>query len=189
VAAGSVVGLRTPCVVDEIIAAYSGVRQGWLAVERVSVHEAAARLGVSEVTIRRRLRKGDLTAEKEVTPQGYQWRILLPVTLEPPQKPDDAAPAAPMGGGDASVAVALRETIGVLERELAQRNTEIERLLTILSREQEIARAAQLQLPARTGEEDPSRTPPPDRGSVSDQASDHPQRGWWSRVVRRVIGD
>jgi excisionase family DNA binding protein len=43
----------------------------------LSVHEAAERLGVSEATIRRRIRRGDLRAIKHTLPSGYEWRVLL----------------------------------------------------------------------------------------------------------------
>lgn len=46
--------------------------------ERLSMKQAAERLGVSVDTIRRRLKKGELVGEKEPTPQGYEWRIILP---------------------------------------------------------------------------------------------------------------
>ncbi len=50
----------------------------------LSVHEAAERLGVSEATIRRRIRSGEVQAVKRAIPTGYEWRIVitdqLPVT-------------------------------------------------------------------------------------------------------------
>jgi chromosome segregation ATPase len=47
-------------------------------VELVSIGQAVTRLGISEVTIRRRLRKGELKGQKRQTPQGYVWLIELP---------------------------------------------------------------------------------------------------------------
>jgi hypothetical protein len=47
-------------------------------VELVSISQAVTRLGVSEVTIRRRLRKGELKGQKLQTPQGYVWMVELP---------------------------------------------------------------------------------------------------------------
>jgi len=46
-------------------------------VEKVSVGEAARRLGVSTDTIRRRISKGELTAHQEPTPQGYRWEVEI----------------------------------------------------------------------------------------------------------------
>ncbi len=48
----------------------------------LSVHEAAERLGVSEATIRRRIRSGEVQAVKRTIPTGYEWRIVI--TDQPP---------------------------------------------------------------------------------------------------------
>lgn|GEM_PF-1897898 len=45
--------------------------------DRVSIKEAAERLGVSQDTIRRRLKHGELVGEREKTPQGFVWRVEL----------------------------------------------------------------------------------------------------------------
>jgi len=46
-------------------------------VEKISIGEAARRLGVSTDTIRRRIGKGELTAHQEPTPQGFRWEVEL----------------------------------------------------------------------------------------------------------------
>ncbi len=43
----------------------------------LSVHEAADRLGISEATVRRRIRKGELRAVKRPIPTGYEWRVII----------------------------------------------------------------------------------------------------------------
>jgi len=52
-------------------------------VEKVSVGEAARRLGVSTDTIRRRISKGELTAHQEPTPQGFRWKVELTLKDQP----------------------------------------------------------------------------------------------------------
>jgi len=47
-------------------------------VETVSIGEAAARLGVSTDTIRRRIGRGTLTAHRDPTAQGFRWQVELP---------------------------------------------------------------------------------------------------------------
>ena len=153
-------------------------------MERLTIPEAAQRLGVSEVTVRRRIKKGELDAEKEKTAQGFEYRVLLPITLELPPHPehDVDPPTVVVDGG--REAAALRGTIAVLERELEGRNREVEHLLQLLSREQEIARAAQLALPATT-------EPPPTQRSTNDQSVPRqraPSQGWWSRLLDRLGG-
>ena len=49
---------------------------------RLSIKEAADRLHVSEITVRRRIKNGDLAGEHEETPQGYRWVVLLPDGIE-----------------------------------------------------------------------------------------------------------
>jgi len=51
-------------------------------VVRLSIKEAADRLHVSEITVRRRIKNGDLAGEHEETPQGYRWVVLLPDGIE-----------------------------------------------------------------------------------------------------------
>ncbi len=44
----------------------------------VPITEAAQRLGVSVDTIRRRIRAGEMLAQRELRPQGYRWLVKLP---------------------------------------------------------------------------------------------------------------
>jgi excisionase family DNA binding protein len=47
-------------------------------MELVTVPEAARRLGVTEDTVKRRLRKGELQGERKERSQGYTWMVELP---------------------------------------------------------------------------------------------------------------
>lgn len=58
--------------------------------QRLTIKDAAAHLGVSENTIRRRLKSGKLQGEQEQTDQGYRWLILIDVEEEDPE-PDSGA--------------------------------------------------------------------------------------------------
>ncbi|MDP6453867.1 MAG: hypothetical protein QF898_11200 [SAR202 cluster bacterium] len=44
---------------------------------RLSIHEASQKLGVTEHTIRRRLRKGELQGEQVPRPQGFTWVVVV----------------------------------------------------------------------------------------------------------------
>jgi len=46
-------------------------------MEMVSIREAATRLGISEDSVRRHLRNGELSGEQEKTPQGFRWRVQV----------------------------------------------------------------------------------------------------------------
>ena len=44
---------------------------------QVPIKEAAQALGVSEITVRRRIKANELLAIKHATPQGYRWLVVL----------------------------------------------------------------------------------------------------------------
>ncbi len=83
-------------------------------VEKLSVGEAATRLGISPDTVRRRIRKGELTAHKELTPP-YRWEIELE-NDQPPKGHDSA----------------LTDLLATLQTELAARRLEIQQLHVLL---------------------------------------------------------
>ena len=66
--------------------------------------EAATRLGVSEHTVRRRVKRGELAGIQVSTPQGFVWRVRLP---EAATSPD----------GVANGQVAFRDALQVIERQ------------------------------------------------------------------------
>ncbi len=146
--------------------------------EQLTIQEAAARLGVSVVTVRRRLKAGHLNGMKVETPQGYEWRVCLEAPSEDPPPTEPSSPSAQSSGE----IMALRGTIEVLERELAGRNQEVERLTSLLSREQEIVRAMQLALPATSTQPTAQEQSMTTRRVVDDQVTD----GWWSRMINRL---
>ena len=84
----------------------------------VTVRDAAALLGVSEDTVRRRMKAGALPARQDPTRSGFRWLVELPdpAPASPPQTdvPDSTpAPARPSEGELA----ALRELVDALQRE------------------------------------------------------------------------
>ena len=66
----------------------------------VGIPEAAALLGVSEDTVRRRLKRGELQGEKVSRPQGFTWVVDLDDAEEAVEQhldePMQAAPQAPV---------------------------------------------------------------------------------------------
>ena len=149
-------------------------------MERLTIADAAERLGVSPITVRRRLKKGELQGEQEPTPQGYEWRVLLPFTIEPPPSANDTPPVPPPGDQAETVQV-LRDTIVLLRDELETRSREIERLHVLLSQQASALSA----LPARVADAQAVITQTATRGV----ADDHPARGWLARLLRRLRGE
>jgi hypothetical protein len=46
--------------------------------ERLTIKEAAERLGISADTVRRRLKRGELAGEQHPTAQGFTWLVAMP---------------------------------------------------------------------------------------------------------------
>ncbi len=153
-----------------------------MAGERVPIREAAARLGVSADTIRRRLKRGELAGQKERTPQGFTWLVEVPFTIEPPPRPDASpeSPAAPADPGpdEGTVPAAevrrLEQLVDVLQTELEARRREVEQLHIVLSQQ---ARALALPPPQETAAPAPE---PPTHPPRQDRSS------WWQRLRARL---
>jgi excisionase family DNA binding protein len=79
---------------------------------QLTIGEAAERLRVSEQTIRRRIRSGELQATQVNSPGGFQWMVDLPdsPTVDNPS-PDNQS---------------LRELVDELRARVAAQDTELE---------------------------------------------------------------
>jgi excisionase family DNA binding protein len=181
-------------------------------VERVTLQEAATRLGVGITTARRWVRSGRLKALREETPQGHTWRVLLPAGS--PTRP--GAGARPSGNGvpsngDSSAAATdslgvrevarleahvadlrmtvadLREQLGRKDEELAARRREVQELHVLLGRAQlpmPIDAVAVADSTAETGGT-PEGTPRTDTG-MDEPDSDKrvtSRPPWWRRLL------
>jgi len=92
----------------------------------VSIAEAARILKVSPDTIRRRIRNGELEAQKLKTARGSRWQVKLAPDAQAEPMHDDAAPM------QLEYINALRAQIQLLEGELAARRMEIQQLHALL---------------------------------------------------------
>ena len=81
----------------------------------VDIHEAAARLGVSESAVRRRLRTGTMEGRRKSTPSGFRWVCVLP----------NGAYATPSPNGDQ----AAGELVAFLKEQLVAKDWQIGTLL------------------------------------------------------------
>ncbi len=104
----------------------------------VPIAEAVTRLGVSESTLRRRIRKGELKARQVETPQGFVYLVEVP---------DGASPESPRDGEDGeglrelleakdALIAAKDEEIAVLKEELGRRANETHELHVLLQQQQ-----------------------------------------------------
>jgi len=175
-----------------------------MAVERVPIRDAAARLGVSPDTIRRRIKAGDLTGERVPTPQGHRWVVALPVTLDVPAAPDQGKPATiadpaktqPGGevapGADVAELATLRERVAGLERLGAELATDRDAWRERAGQDADAAR--ELRILLGRAQELPRALAPGD-GGISPKLGDiappdqAPAPGPWQRLRRRLRGE
>ncbi len=93
----------------------------------VSMEEAVRILGVSDATIRRRIRNGTLKGHKVPRLRGEAWRVEVPEEVA--EAPSEASPAAdPSSGTSTGGAEGLRFLVTTLERELDSRRQEAQQL-------------------------------------------------------------
>lgn len=165
---------------------------------QVSVEEAARRLGLSSITVRRRLRRGQLEAVKIETPQGHQWLVQLAddggqADQAPDHAATDQATTPPIEQVPATDALA-RELTRLeahnqdLRSQLDDRVREIERLHTILS---QTVRALPVPEPQPVETPASATDRPIEQETTHDGAPTNPElgrRGWWPRMIAWVGG-
>ena len=90
----------------------------------ISIREAAQLQGVSQDTIRRRIRRGELKAHQEPTPQGFRWLV----ELEEEVAQAEPRPTLGQGIGDAQAGEAqvLRELVATLRSQVQGQGEELE---------------------------------------------------------------
>jgi hypothetical protein len=147
----------------------------------VPLRAAVALLGVSDDTIRRRIKAGTLTARQEPTAAGFRWLVDVPADAvphrdphaDPQHGPAESAPdpQASAGNGHAGEVAALRELVTVLRDQLDARTREVAELHVLLQR---------AQLPAPVGQSEPAPTTPTE-APESGVAPLSPRR-WWQRL-------
>ena len=94
----------------------------------VTIQEAARHLGVSQDTIRRRIRKEELQARQTPTPQGFRWVVELEDLEE-----DRTGGAQVEDGQDVRELVdALRSQLQSQGEELVARRREVQELHVLL---------------------------------------------------------
>jgi hypothetical protein len=110
-------------------------------MELVTVPEAARRLGVTEDTVKRRLRKGELQGERKERPQGYTWMVELP---DEESETDSTVTGTVSSLGDDTVGHQvsngevrrLEEMVSMLQHQLEVREREVQELHVLLQQAQ-----------------------------------------------------
>ena len=161
--------------------------------QRLTVAQAAARLGITEGAVRSRIKRGTLTTRKE---GGAVFVLLGDGTSEANQSPNDGEPTAQRG-----VVEELRDRVVSLERQLQRREDETERLHQIIAglaqanaeqartiRAIEAPASEEATEDAETVEEAPERAEPRSDAAAPQAATQPPQGGGLRGLRRRLLG-
>jgi hypothetical protein len=152
----------------------------------VALKEAAALLGVSIDTVKRRMQRGEVEARRETIPQGFRWLVFVELAK------NDAAGSI-LSDENHNRGVQLppdsSDIVAALLRQLEGRNQEIARLHETIA---SLSRAVEHmgQMTATVGEEtgDPGAS---SGASVSDHPDDQDgdeSAGLWARLRRFLTG-
>jgi len=188
------------------------------APELVPMTEAARRLGVSVDTVKRRLKRGDLTGEQLPTPQGFTWLIAMPIGSgsadTPPNQTHDAERPTDDGTATAELWRLLEEEraevvaakdamitrlvdeVAYLRERFDQRGLELEQRSRELAAEREradvIQQLALQRIEALTATVSEQREDPPTVAPEAPGTTDGEREGdpssWLASVWRKVIG-
>jgi len=157
---------------------------------RVTIKEAAARLGVTEAAVRKRIQRGSLDKEMGSDRRVYVYLDLSQVKSHP-ESQVDRDPAVE------ELVEELRDRVAFLERSLERRSIEAERYQQIVAgltqtNNQLSSRVLELEAPVEPPVSTESRevgaqrhaeaapTPAPGRGGA--EAQNGAQRPWWKRM-------
>jgi hypothetical protein len=94
---------------------------------KLTIQQAAQRLDISADTIRRRVRRGQLAAERKQTPQGYQWIVTIPDDTRFKGELESRIELLQQALADA------RQSLHVVHEELFARRREVESLLALMA--------------------------------------------------------
>ncbi len=142
----------------------------------VALRDAAAILGVSTDTVKRRMQRGELERRRETIPQGFRWLVRInPVISD--------VVGSPRSDETVSQGVALPsqspDVVAALLHELEVRNQEIARLHDIVAA---LTHAVE-QRPVLTAGTTPPTTSSEAPGSPrSEDQPLHGLRTWWRRL-------
>jgi transposase-like protein len=97
---------------------------------QTTIPEAARHLGVSEHTVRRRVRSGELPGKQVATPQGFTWVVDIPDGLPEPVTSSSEVQAL------RELVANLQDRINAQGKELEAKNKQIEQLHVLLQQAQ-----------------------------------------------------
>ncbi len=142
----------------------------------VALRDAAAILGVSTDTVKRRMQRGELERRRETIPQGFRWLVRIDPVISDVTGSSVSDETVSQG---VAVPSQSPDVVAALLHELEVRNQEIARLHDIVAA---LTHAGE-QRPVLTAGETPPTTSSDASGSpMSDDQPVHGLRTWWRRL-------
>jgi hypothetical protein len=175
-------------------------RQGWrgedaVADGRLTLREAAIRLGVSEAAIRKRVARGTLRSEMGSDGRRYVWLGGADGGADNREETSSTHESGALRSSDVELIEELREEVHYLReqlnRELERRSAESERYQRIVAGLTQANTDLTERLRELEAPQEPSGSPetasgPPDRGDVPPATGgareEGAERPWWRRV-------
>ncbi len=167
---------------------------------KVTIKQAAAYLNVSEITVRRRIKKGDLLAVKEETPQGFVWMIELAEVAEHDHPPDLVDHVVSTHATDQRLIAELENQIAWLKSELDDRKREhdrdradwrdeLQRLPTLMAQQGQTLQALGAGAAPNVGENAPQTRQDAPGDEIAGDVADAAPVPWWRRWWRSLTGE
>ena len=102
---------------------------------QLNIEQASLQLGLTQASLRRKLKTGEITGTREPHAGGFRWMVDLPVDLPPvtPPTPPTNTPPPGEGSGDGMLVEELKARIDSLEAQLTTRAGEIDQLHRLLA--------------------------------------------------------
>lgn len=166
--------------------------------QRLTIREAAEHFGLSDNTIRRRLKDGQLRGEQEETAQGFRWCVLLdheddPPTQEPTQTVthEDAMGNQTVNQTDQAMIDHLEGEIEYLRDQLATtiRQAAAERERADVLQREALQRIEALSAGLPNAVERPESVTPADDASLHHTDGEGGTQGIWQRLMGWIRGE
>jgi hypothetical protein len=155
----------------------------------VALKDAAALLGSSVDTVKRRMHRGELESRRETIPQGFRWLVRV----DPPKTEAGGSPVSDRSDNrGVQVPLPSTDVVAVMQAQLEARNREVASLLaTIASQARALEHAEErLRQLTATAESTGEAAGSPASGQTDDQdagqgdASSDAPGGAWARLAR-----
>ena len=150
---------------------------------RLSIDEAAHHLAISPRTVRRRIRDGSLPAEREDTPQGFRYVVLIEDGAAPAEHHHEPPPASPDTAMLETLLAQVTSERDFLRRQVEQLTQQAENAQVLLLRATE-ERGRLLSGPVQPGSRDHDMTRPAPTPAASQPGRRRPP--WWRRFLQAL---